>query len=166
MRLLLVVAASALTLPALAGGPERHADNHCFQQVETVVFKCTTTKGKTISICADAQSANVGFIQYRYGKQGAIELQKPDVSADNLGKWTFEEQAMARGMQRTASFLNEGYKYEVFVTEAGMDTAAGVVVSKDGKSLATLTCANQEFQDNLEAIKKAKEAKAAAPSAP
>lgn len=157
MRLFALLIATS-TLTAAAGDtPTRNTDNHCFAEVETVVFHCATDKGKWVSVCADTQSATPTFVQYRYGKAGSIELAKPDPTA-GVTAWRYEESAMVRGMQRTASFDNDGYAYSVFVTEAGPDTMAGVTVGKDGKTLATLTCAEQTFTDNLETLGKALEA--------
>lgn len=152
------VALLALPLSAAAEPPSRNADNHCMSQVETVVFHCQTTRGKWVSVCADAQSATPGFVQYRYGSKGKIELQKPDVSTQNLAAWTHSSQMLARGESRSVKFINDGYGYEVFVTEAGIDTTGGVVVSQGDKALATLTCANQEWTENFAVVKQAKEA--------
>lgn len=163
MRPLVLFALSlGLSVPASAadGAPTRNADNHCMSGVETVVFHCATSKGKWISVCADAQSANPGFVSYRYGAKGKIELQKPDADAGNLAKWKVQSQMLARGESRTLKFTNEGYAYEVFITEAGMDTSAGVVVSKGDKPLATLTCANQTWTDDFSIVEKAKKAAA------
>lgn len=161
MRSLIVLACSLLALPAVAQGrPERNADNHCFAGVEKVVFHCATSKGKWISVCADGQGANPGWMSYRYGAKGKIELQKPDVDAGNLAKWSYESQMLVRGENRSLKFTNEGYTYEVFVTEAGTDTAAGVVVSKGDKPLATLTCADQAYTQDFSIAEAAKKAAA------
>ena len=134
---------------AFAGPPQRNTTNHCFSGVESVVFHCALTNGKWIDICADNQSATPTHAQYRFGTQGTIELQKPEITAGNLSEWTFAESALPRGMQRTASFVNEGHTYEVFVTEAGAETQAGVSIRKGDTVVATLTCAGQTFDDNL-----------------
>ena len=120
--------------------------------VEKTVFQCATAKGQWISVCADAQSAMPSFVQYRFGKPEKVELAKPDVDAGNLARWSFSERALARGMSRSYRFTTDGYGYEVFVTEAGMDTAAGVVVSKGEKVLATLTCADQTWSEDFAAV--------------
>jgi len=151
----LTVLLLSLPLSALAGAPERNADNHCFSTVERVAFHCATDSGKWISVCADAQSAAPTHIVYRYGKKGAIELEKPEIDDKNLSRWAYVEEPMISGEQRTLTFTNEGYSYQVFVTEAGRDTQAGVVVSKGDKALATLTCANQTFTDSLTSVKPA-----------
>lgn len=143
---------SLLAVLAFAGPPQRNPSNHCLGGVETVLFHCALKNGKWLDICADNQSATPTHVQYRFGAKGAIELQKPDISADNLSAWTFAESALPRGMQRTASFVNEGHTYEVFVTEAGPDTQAGLTVRKGDSVIATLTCADQTFDDNLSAM--------------
>lgn len=143
------VLVSLLSATALAGAPVRNADNHCFAGVETVVFHCALASGKWIDICADAQAAVPTHVQYRFGAKGRIELSAPPVSPSNRAAWTVAETALARGMQRTASFENEGHRYEVFVTEAGPDTQAGLRIEKGGTEVATLRCADQRFVDKL-----------------
>ena len=56
---------------------------------------------------------------------------------------------MARGMQRTATFAADGQRYQVFVSEAGMATSAGLVILKGDTIVETLTCADQTFEDRL-----------------
>lgn len=140
-----------LAAPALAA-PQRNADNHCYNGIESVVFHCSLSNGKWIDICADNQSANPTYFQYRFGAKGKIELQKPELNRMNLANWSYEETARARGMERMASFTNDAYGYDVLVSEAGDDTFVGMVISKDGKSIATLACANGvvEHLDKME----------------
>lgn len=85
---------------------------------------------KQLSIC----TAKGDSFAYRYGPAGSPEL------AIDGGR--YEERALASGLELGWSFDNDGYLYRAFVVQSSReaDNAAGVVVSKGGKDLATLTC--------------------------
>ena len=96
------------------------------------VLSCAVDqKGKTrqLSICTGKE----GFA-YRYGTPGSPELA--------LDGGRYEERALPSGEELGWSFTNEGYVYRAYVVQSARaaDNGAGVVVSKDGKDLATLSC--------------------------
>lgn len=96
-------------------------------------FSCATTKGKTVSVCGAPDA-----LVYRFGSAEKLEL--------TLEKGAFSERALASGMEKTWTFENKGYGYAAFeVLSRPQDTSAGVLISKDGKDIATVTCAEPWF---------------------
>jgi hypothetical protein len=80
-----------------------------------------------------------GALRYQYGRLGNVEL------ALNNGKAGARD--LASGSEYTFDFENDGYAYSVFVVESSRaaDTGAGVAVSKGGKTVATLSCGDDEW---------------------
>ena len=59
---------------------EETVSTHCTNN-ELVLFSCTLKKHKTVSICASKDlSPNSGYMQYRFGKIGKIEITIPKSS--------------------------------------------------------------------------------------
>lgn len=62
------------TVPLLASGEEK---THCDSD-EDIYFSCPLQNGKIVSVCAKNNTdPTKGYVQYRYGKPEAIELEYP-----------------------------------------------------------------------------------------
>jgi uncharacterized protein len=70
----------ALAAPAPAPSKPA-AQSHCSNE-EITLFSCRLKKQKTVSVCASTNvSANAGYLQYRFGRIGQIELVLPPAPA-------------------------------------------------------------------------------------
>lgn len=81
--LLALFALSALaTPPAPAPAPAPASATLC--EAGVTVFSCETTNGKVVSICASPEvSRDSGWVQYRFGRPGALELVVPKTPSED-----------------------------------------------------------------------------------
>lgn len=77
-----------------------------------------------------------GYLQYRYGKPGAIELQFPQARANTQLAFRYAHYFRAQVDRTEISFDNQGYRYTIFNYYEGdatpVTTTAGVGISKHG----------------------------------
>ena len=117
------------------------ADTHCTID-ERVIFSCSTGN-KIVSVCAAKNIAsNAGYLQYRYGKLGHLDMQFPaeklpaNPSAILANTLTF-----AGGGGAYLRFNKGDYSYVVYTAIGrGWGEKAGVVVEKNQQQLAKLIC--------------------------
>lgn len=88
---------------------------HC-RDKERVIFSCQVGReGKFVSLCAAPVFAgDEGYLQYRYGRPGAIELQFPSERSASLGKFRTAHYFRAKVDRRELTFSNGGVTYAVF----------------------------------------------------
>jgi hypothetical protein len=151
--LLLIVFGSVTTLWA--------ATTHCTPN-EQVIFSCPTGKQKIVSVCASQDlSSNSGYLEYRFGKPGALEIVLPAGGKDPTDA---AEAGTFSSMNGSAAsfirFKKGDYAYVTYSAEVSDGVAAdgtrnwmsqeGVVVEKSGKLLANLLC-KEGADDNMSA---------------
>jgi hypothetical protein len=103
---------------------------------ENVLNSCVAKK-RIVSLCASrAISETEGYIQYRIGKPGDLELQFPAQHEHPRGRFTY-----GLGIQGNSwiAFTNGGYEYQVF--DELRSAEDGVLVSQDGQQVARVVCA-------------------------
>jgi hypothetical protein len=109
------------------------AASHC-QGEEREVFSCALRNGKTVSICASpALSADAGYLQYRYGRLGHVELEYPSSRTGSQARFDFESHRPYQGEYESLGFEKDGYRYStyrVLTSEPGQKNRAGVTVYK------------------------------------
>ncbi|MCB1919782.1 MAG: hypothetical protein KDJ28_07375 [Candidatus Competibacteraceae bacterium] len=134
MRSLLI-----LTL-ALVSGPAWGLETPCAAD-EAVLFACTTGK-KAVAVCASADlSPTEGALQYRFGPPGAPELVWPEDPQPPHTDVTAGTLMFSGGGGAYLRFTKGAYVYVVYTAIGkGWSEKAGVVVEKNGESIAHLPC--------------------------
>jgi len=130
--------------------PKNQSSSLCRAE-EQVIFSCAVAPGaRTVSLCASsALDHRRGYLQYRYGKPGAIELQFPQARANTQLVFRFAHYFRAQVDRIEISFDNDGYRYTIFDYYEG-DTnpampVAGVRVRQHGArgSETEIQCQNR-----------------------
>jgi hypothetical protein len=115
--------------------PESRSASLCRDE-EKIIFYCAVAPGaRIVSLCAsNALDHRRGYLQYRYGKPGAIELQFPQARANTQIAFRYAHYFRAQVDRTEVSFDNQGYRYTLFdYFEGDVKPAiitAGVRVSK------------------------------------
>jgi hypothetical protein len=105
---------------------------------EQVIFSCPMAgSGKVISLCASPTiDTKRGYLQYRFGKSGAVELQFPQARANTQLAFRYAHYFRARVDRTEITFDNHDYRYVIFDYFEGdvkpTIRQAGVRVSRHG----------------------------------
>ena len=129
-------------LIGLLAAPVWAAESHCRAQ-EQVVFSCSLGK-KTVSVCASADlSATSGYLQYRFGPKGALELAFPDLTKATPAASYVQARTLmfAGGGGGYLRFVNGAHHYIVYTAIGkGWGAKDGVAVEKNGQLVTNLEC--------------------------
>lgn len=120
------------------------ADTHCTPD-EKVVFSCSVGK-KTVSICSSPKfSPTQGYLQYRFGVPGKVEMTFPEAKVHPKGKFevnrltpTMDDGSRATLVELTFKNGDFGYQISSLATSKSFDVS--LEVSKSDKKVATLKC--------------------------
>jgi len=120
------------------------AETHCIPD-EKVVFSCSVGK-KTVSICSSPKfSVTDGYLQYRFGVPGKVEMTFPEAKIHPKGKFevnrmtpTMDDGSRADLIELT--FKNGDYGYLISSLATSKSSDVSLVVSKADKTVATLKC--------------------------
>ena len=115
------------------------------QPKEQIIWSCTTTKNKIASVCASKiLSAEKGYVQYRFGTAGNVELQLPKTKANSQNFFKYSRYTRYMVTMLTLNFENGGFSYVIHDDDneeekppsrsASIDVASG-----DGKTVS-ITC--------------------------
>lgn len=130
-----------LMLSAVASSIPVHAAESLCEPAEQTFFNCSVAgSGKVISVCgAQNTSANEGYIQYRFGHPGKIELEFPTNRSGSTKVFWWDGRVHSEVSDNWFWFKNGGFTYLVYSIE-DRDTAngktefrTGVTVEKEGK---------------------------------
>ena|SRR5947209_3896989 len=82
---------------------------------EDVIFNCEVAgKGKVVSLCGSKQfDRQQGYLQYRFGKSGAIELEYPHERQNTQAAFKYSRYTRALVTLLTVRFETNGYTYEL-----------------------------------------------------
>ncbi|MDR2668612.1 MAG: hypothetical protein LBC14_01505 [Desulfovibrio sp.] len=114
---------------------------------ELLIFTCRTPK-KTASVCASPQfGPDTGYLQYRFGEPGKIELTLPSVKAPpaksaQSGTWFFSGGGGAY-LRFTGEDSTDYFVYTAIGKWGKNGTTtdvAGISVQKDGKAFLNIKC--------------------------
>lgn len=141
LTLVLGPAGMALSQDGLPGRPtagvpaaEWHEQTLCAPE-ENVVWSCRAKK-KTISVCASRKiTGSEGYIQYRIGRPGALEMRYPETLAHPRGQFRYS--LYIQGNQ-SLEFSRGGYDYSIF--EDLRSDEDGIIVTKNDVQVARITC--------------------------
>jgi hypothetical protein len=127
---------TAISLPAWA------QETHC-QAQEQIIFSCSFGK-KIVSVCASSDfSVSNGYMQYRFGPRGALELVFPALTetADSARFIQARTMMFAGGGGGYLRFINGNYHYIVYTAIGkGWGAKDGVAIEKDQQLMANLAC--------------------------
>ena len=105
---------------------------------EQIFFTCSVARStKNISLCGSKSlDHRRGYLQYRYGKLGDIELQFPAARANTQLVFRYARYSRAQVNRTEISFDNQGYRYTIYDYYEGdakpVIVTAGVRVGKYG----------------------------------
>jgi hypothetical protein len=141
MRILCSLLAVLSTLPNPAQAAEV---SHC-KGSEAVVFNCRLGGGKHVSVCASKPlTAAVGYLQYRFGPPGHVELRYPQELASTRKQFTFGTLAAPTAESEHLDFRRGDFRYSVYrrVTNVESGNGGGVTVSRisSGEVVAAMEC--------------------------
>ncbi len=131
------VAKKAPTPPVAAKAEQPQTTGHCAAG-EQALFSCVVQDGKTLSLCGSAPGPD-GWLQYRFGQLGEVELAWPEDRA--YGRFVYTHEVHSRSMSDNVAFTTGPYTFTVSFQEGGGDQSfAGVVVDKDGAQVSLKRC--------------------------
>lgn len=124
------------------------------QPDEQVIFGCEI-KHKLLSVCTSADvSKTSGYVQYRFGKPGKVELNYPAAKVAPQGKFFLSSAVFNGGGANIIRFNNSGYEYLVFDRMRRTNFTpgepndpefhAGIVTRRHGKITSTRLCDNND----------------------
>ena len=104
---------------------------------EQTIWTCTTVKNKVASVCASKDLAEeTGYVQYRFGSPGKIELEYPKEREGSAQKFKYSRYTRPLVTMLTLEFEHQGVMYEIHdddnyeekppVRAASIDIADGV----------------------------------------
>jgi hypothetical protein len=106
---------------------------------ERVIFSCPVKRpAKIVSVCASKDlAADRGYLQYRFGLPGKIELEYPKDRVGTQQKFKYNHYFRAQFDTTSLGFTIDGYEYSVFDDYNGEEKPAissqGVSVTAPGK---------------------------------
>lgn len=82
---------------------------------ERVIFSCPIRRpAKIVSLCASKDlTSERGYVQYRFGLPGKIELEYPKERTGTQQKFHYSHYFRAQVDLTEISFTNEGYEYQI-----------------------------------------------------
>jgi hypothetical protein len=131
-----------------------YAQNNLCQKNEAVYFSCLAGK-KIMSLCGSKQiSESEGYLIYRFGKDGHIELEYPNKILSPKGLFSIEYQLWAHDEKTSISFKNGTYYYSIYnqfiggqtdsdATNSSYGETAGIVVNRKNKVIADIRCSDE-----------------------
>src|ERR1044072_1700751 len=128
---------------------------------ERIIFSCPVKRpAKIVSLCASKDLTNErGYVQYRFGLPGKIELEYPKERTGTQEKFHYTHYFRARFDLTEISFTNNGFDYQITDDYNGEEKPAqsiqGVSVTAPGKpkevSLSCRTKPKADYAD-LQAV--------------
>ena len=125
----LIAGLLAVVMPVVAAAAE---PSHCTAD-ESVVFSCLLRNAKVVSLCSSRDLAkDAGYLQYRYGPKGRVELEFPAGRRGTQDRFSLEQHRPYRMESELLHFTIDQYEYSVYrVVSNDPETpnGAGVMVS-------------------------------------
>jgi hypothetical protein len=150
--------------PVQAGASNHIAEtppNTLCAKDERVIFSCLVKRpAKIVSLCAAKDlTSDRGYLQYRFGLPGKIELEYPKDRQATQQKFQYMHYFRAQVDETEISFQINGYEYQIFDTYNGEErppiSTQGVNVTAPGRpkevSFACRTKPKADYSD-LQAV--------------
>jgi hypothetical protein len=121
------------------GKPNALQPNTLCAKNERVIFSCPVKRpAKIVSVCASKDlTSEHGYLQYRFGLPGKIELEFPKDRTGTQEKFHYTHYFRAQFDLTEINFTIDGYEYQVFDDYNGEEKPAissqGVSVTAPGK---------------------------------
>ncbi len=81
---------------------------------EQIIWSCTTKKNKIASVCASKKlKTDQGYVQYRFGKPGRVELELPKAKEGSIGYFRYSRYTRPLVTMLQLTFENDGYTYQI-----------------------------------------------------
>lgn len=101
--------------------------------------------GKIVSICGSKDlGEGTGYLQYRFGAPGAVELEFPASRDGSRGAFTYSRHTGPQVTYLAVAFENEGHKYEIYDDFNYGETARGIRITPPGKDPIELALGEPE----------------------
>ena len=115
LTLVVVALAAGLTIGAPPPIVKLQTSSLC-EPGEKIVFSCTVAKvAKIVSLCSSKEfTKERGYMQYRFGLPGKIELEFPKDRQQAQTSFTYSHYLRAVIDQTEISFKSNGYSYAIF----------------------------------------------------
>lgn len=114
--------------PALLAG----SNNGLCSDKETTYFGCVTAKQRWIALCGAVPQT----LQYRYGKEGKVELRFPENAVEGKDRLKLAHYMRFQTDRTEVSFQNQNVDYAIFDYVENNTRTAGVrVTTADGKDI-------------------------------
>jgi hypothetical protein len=148
-----LTATLSLTLATFAMAEE---PSHCTPK-ERVAFTCHLKNNKVVSLCtAQGLTNTIGYIQYRYGPAGSIELEFPKSREKTQQQFELEIHHPYQTESELLNFNIGKYSYAVFrvvSSDAGSPTWAGIEITdnrnKNKPKTTTVECKRSLFPQSF-----------------
>ena len=121
---------------------------------EKVVFSCSVKgSSRIVSLCSSIKLTKTeGYLQYRFGLPGKIELEYPKERAGSLKQFEYSHYFRAQVDRTTISFSVNGYSYSIFDNYEGEEKPIVwdeglTVTSPDSKKDVTYSCRGRAKAD-------------------
>jgi len=138
-----VSAAEAVSLGQVPWTAADSPGGHC-TAAEQVILSCGIDgkPGKVLSLCASKEvSATTGWMAYRFGEQGAVELEVPAQPAPPPATFTYATESQGpRVSHSTWTFVNEGHTFTIHDSFVHGEQDNGLTITlPDGREVS-LAC--------------------------
>jgi hypothetical protein len=114
---------------------------------EKTVWSCETTNRKIASICSSRQlDEHRGYVQYRFGRPGQVELVFPQQRQDTQSGFTYKRYTRPLVTYLAIRFTTGGYTYKIYdrfndeERPARRDAYTSVVAPGEGAKTVDLNC--------------------------
>lgn len=108
---------------------------------ETTYFSCSVNGGKIIAVCGSRIiDESRGYLQYRFGKENAIELTLPNALGHPSKFFTQTQANGGRRQDGTLTIRNGKFSYTVYHSQGVGHLENGVLLTKSGKAIANIQC--------------------------
>ncbi|MDR6393131.1 hypothetical protein [Paraburkholderia phenoliruptrix] len=125
----------AVALASIACGPVFSQVATLCNAHEEIYFSCHVGE-KIVSVCASGNiSPKNGYVQYRFGKLGRIELEYPKLPYPPMGFFSISDIDQGNVQTTHLKFKSGRYNYVVY---SGFPS--GLYVKKDGRIISNLIC--------------------------
>jgi len=96
---------------------------------ERIIFSCPVKRpAKIVSLCASKDlTSDRGYLQYRFGLPGKVELEYPKDRAGTQQKFQYTHYFRARFDMTEISFTVDGYEYEISDDYNGEEKPAQII---------------------------------------
>jgi hypothetical protein len=138
-------AASVLTISVLltASAAAAESPRTLCEAGERVYFSCVTeSRGRVVSLCgSETLTEAASYLQYRFGRPGAIELEFPSTREGSIGRFRYSHYVRPLVDRQDVSFDTGGHRYAVLhhyeAETQPEEVYAGVEVSKQAGGAAS-----------------------------